>query len=247
MPSSLRLHRSLRFAGLLSALVLFTNGCGGASQSTFDSYDGTRTLPTTQTIPHPDSLHDVTLVSQPDSVQIILGRPYSALTKKWSAQVRSDQDAFRPAPFSTFTTLRSRELALASLERKERISSLSVKRARKRLHEAREAYEETLVFQTQLFIAANRVSGPYSPLRQRVVATLRVDGEHTYKSTDMEKSEVQFSNRGNGGAYQFTITSYFDRKPNGRDLLSDSERLTLSMRPFTGLTDLSFEWRRREQ
>lgn len=246
MSSALRLSRSLRFTGLMCALVLFTGGCGGTSHSTFDPYDGTRTLPTTQSIPHPDSLRDVTLVSQPDSVQITLDRPYSALMKKWSAQVRSDQDAFRPAPFSTFTTLRSRELALATLERNEGISSLSVQRARKRLQEAHEAYEETLVFQTQLFVAADRISGPYSPLRQRVVATLRVDGEHTYESTDMEKSEVQFSNRGNGGAYQFTITSYFDRKPDGRDLLSDSERLTLSMRPFTGLTDLGFEWRRED-
>lgn len=247
MSSPLLRSRALRFTGFMCALAVFLGGCGGTSHSTFDPYDGTRTLPTTQSIPHPDSLRDVTLVSEPDSVQITLHRSYSALMQKWSAQVRSDRDAFRPAPFSTFTTLRSRELTLASLERNERISSLSVKRARKRLQEAREGYNETLVFQTQLFVDANRISGPYSLLRQRVVATLRVDGEHTYKSTRTEKSDMQFSNRGQGGAYQFTITSYFDRKPDGRDLLSESERLTLSIRPFTGLTDLSFEWRREEE
>lgn len=232
-------------AAILTAVILFLSGCGGSAETSFTPYDGTRTLPTTRTIPHPDSLRSVTLATRPDSVNITLKDSYADIMRAWSAQVQSD-GPFRPSPFNTFATLQSKDLTLALLERNERISTLSAERARKRVEEVLERYDETIVFRIQLFIRANRISTPYSPFRQRVVATLHVDGERTYESIRTEKSGVEFENRGGGGVYRFPITAYFNRHEDGRDLLTDSEELTLSIRPFPGLTELTFDWRRAQ-
>ena len=230
---------------VLTAFTLFLGGCAGSAGTNFRNYDGTRTLPTTRTILSPDSLHFVELVLSTDSVNVALAGSYAALMREWSAQVQSN-GPFRPSPFNTFATLQSKELTLARLEREERISSLSAERARKRVEEVLEKYSETIVFRIHLFIGADRVSTPYSPLQQRVVATLHVDGDRTYESVRTEKSSVEFENRGGSGVYRFPILAYFDRHVNGRDLLTDSEKWTLSIRPFPDPTELTFGWRRAQ-
>ena len=230
---------------IFCALAVSMAGCGGSSQSTFDSYDGTRRLPTTQTIPHPDSLRNVQLVSDPDSVKITLDRSYGDIVQDWSAQVGAS-GPFRPYPFNTFATLQSRELTLASLARRERIRTLTPDRARKRVEETLETYQKTIAFRVHLYIDARRISAPLSTLRKRVVATLSVNGEETFDALRTQKSNIQLTSRGGGNVYQYPITVYFRRHVDGRDLLMEGTRFVLSVRPFPTLTELYFEWQRSE-
>lgn len=236
-----RRTRSIYFISLWSvALVL--SSCG-ASGDMFRSYDGTRTLPTTQTIPNPDSLRYVEVVTRPDSVAIILKRSISSLTQEWSSQVQPDP-TFRPSPFNTFATLQGRELTLASLERRQGISSLSPDQARKRIEETLDTYANTIAFQVDLFIDTNRISAPLSTLRQQVVATLRIDGQRTYSSVRSQQASVQLTSRGSEGVYHYPMTVYFQRNVDGRDLLTKSNRFELFVHPFSTTAELSFEWRR---
>lgn len=243
---SLHLVRSPIVIAGCCLLLLFSAGCRGSEESLLRPYDGTRVLPSTRDIAHPDSLHGVELVQTPDSVALTLKRPYAELTREWSAQIERGVDdvALRPGMFNSYATLQSLELQLINLKR-EGIFSLSSERAVEQVNETIASHQETLTFAINVFVDARSVGTPYSLLRQNISAELEVDGTvvSAARSSQLPVDQIQ---RSGDTIYHYRIIARFPRTKDGEDLLDDARSLRLSTLPFHSTTRLTFEWRLRD-
>lgn len=242
---SLRLVRASIVAGCC-LLLLLSAGCRGSEESLLQPYDGTRVLPSTRKIAHPDSLRGVRLVQAPDSVALTLKQPYAKLTREWSAQIERSVDdvALRPGMFNSYATLRSLELRLIRLKR-EGIFSLSPERAVEQVNETIATHQKTLTFAINVFVDARSVGTPYSLLRQQVSAELEVDGT-VVSATRSSQSPVDQIQRSGTTVYHYRIVAHFPRTKDGEDLLNDARSLRLSALPFHSTARLTFEWQLRD-
>lgn len=235
----------LLLVSLLLMGGLSFSGCASSSETQYEPYAGTRVLPSTRTILSPDSLVDIRLVNRSDSVHVSLKKDFSTITQKWSTQLqRSSYDQLlRPSEYNSYATLRSLEYSLASLQRTQRINSLSTERARKGLDDVLSTYAETVSFDVHLYVNATQVGGPYALLRQSVGAELIINGDRQYASVESEKGDVAVLRKGGETVFHYPITVSFPRTDGDQDILAHATRVELSLRPFHQTGTVDFRWK----
>jgi hypothetical protein len=236
----------LRRLSLLSAFAaaLLLAGCG-SSESAFTDEEAIsyRFLPQTQRVGHPDSMRYVQLRDSGDRA-FTADTSLRALQTLWSAgaQCFTTRCAFRPEPFQTYATLRSKDYVVLRLNREWALTSISADSARSKIREALNAdYQPYVAFDLYLF-GRNETLTRLRDLRPYTI-TLKDGQGNRYEPTRVQNppptAGVAF--RDQQYARYNVNTVYFDRVVDGRDILEEADRLQLTVRTQYG--QMEFDWR----
>jgi hypothetical protein len=229
---------------VLALAALLAAGCGSSEPAFTDeeaiSY---RFLPQTQNVAHPDSMRYVQLQARGDRA-FTTDTSLRALQTLWSAgaQCFTTRCAFRPEPFQTYATLRSKEYVVLRLNREQALSSLPADSARSAIRQALNGdYRPHVAFDLYLF-GRNETLTRLRNLRPYTI-TLKDGQGNRYEPTRVQNpppnSGVAF--RDQQYARYNVSTIYFDRVVDGRDVLKDADRLELTIRTQYG--QMEFGWR----
>lgn len=235
----------LRRTSILSALLagsLLILGCGGGGTYTVDEGQmAQRFLPAEQSVDyHPDSLGALTITEEDGKIQYQLDGDYQSLLEKWSSRFRS-VGAGRSVRSHTYATLRSLELALASLQPEMGLLSLRKQRARSLIEERRKKYFDTIQINVYWFVERRGDSGIIAGPSART--ELQV-GNETYRPlrTDHGPLREAFVSGGRTILYRRN-TLHFPRTVDGTDVLKNASGVQLDVRRSGAQSEEQFTWR----
>ena len=196
-------------------------------------------LPTTrQADAHPDSVRNLSIITEDETVKFELDEDYQDLHTLWSCtfQVTTASGSVRQP--LTYATLWSKELSLAALQADRGITSLTRDQAMKMIDEREQEYHELLQIDVYWFSGPDGtpISGPGAQVRLR-------DGQgNTYRPVRDDHGPLReaFITGGNSALYRRNMF-FFKRNVDGSDLLDDTETLRLTVSP-TAAPRVRFEW-----
>jgi len=225
----------------LALLLVVASGCTGSRPSysvDVGSLADSHLPRTRNTEVHPDSVRRLAITEEETGVRFELQESYEHVHRLWSStfQFRSaDREARRPL---TYATLWSKELSLAALQADEAVMSLPKEEALRRIDEREREYEETIQIDVYWFSGpdGSSITGPGAQVE------LRDREGNRYRPAEEDDSPLReaFLLGGSTALYRRNIF-YFDRMVDGRDLLAETDELTLRVAP-TGGPPVEFGW-----
>jgi hypothetical protein len=231
---------SVRSFLALIAGVIILSGCGGGSTYSYDEGSlAQRFLPTDRSVAYPpDSLGALTITKSDGTYQFELESDYEALHRKWSSTyqglgTRGSQRG------SSYATLWSLELSLASLQPEFGITALSEERAEKRLKRRRGQFKNTIQIDVIWFEreGESNLAAPGNRVELQI-------GEDTYqpaKENSGPLRETFLSDQGRAAIYRRNIF-YFPRIVDGADILEGAQGMELRINPTSGRSRVRFAW-----
>lgn len=220
------------FVGGVLLLFLF-GGCGGGNTYSFDEGQvSQRFLPTERKVDyHPDSLDALTITEQDGKIQYELEQDYEALVRKWSSTFQTI-GAGRSQRTSSYATLWSLELSLASLQPEMGILTLRKEKANELIEERKQEYFNTLQIDVYWFDGSWGDNGVLTGPSART--SLRI-GEDSYRPQREENGPLREAFVGGGGTALYRRnTFYFDRVEEEKDLLEEASEVRLEIRRTGG-------------
>lgn len=227
---------------LAAPMLVAVSGCGllGGSdrlqRSAGDFYN--QYLPVIREIHHPDSSSADNDIS------------FNALRDQWSVNhtVRFGRRDYSPSNFSTFATLWSRDLSARSAALQLGLGDVTEDVRERAMGEQMDRYEDVLAFEVHMFVPAARgytVSDTH--LRSAGMnIVLQDDQRNEYRPVRVESDAVEEFQMMPGDVPVFHRTNrvYFERRPDGQDILEGVQNLRLMIRTSGARTDeLWFSWR----
>lgn len=189
---------------------------------------------------HPDSMRLLSIVERDDQFAFDMEHSYQQLHRLWSSTFNLLSAGRSPLRPLTYATLWSQELSLASLEARERISTLTKEVARKRIDAERDTYRNTV--QIDLYWFSRSRQTPPALLRSSVqIQPIDSNGER-YRPTEIRHLPLRDAvlSSGESVIYRRTIL-VFDRVVDDRDILADTDGLQLHVLT-PGVRRLVFAW-----
>lgn len=234
------LPRSRLFVVLLLPLLAILSGCAGGGTYSLNPGDiAERYLPTTRSVDHhPDSLRSFSITENENTLQANVESSYEALHRKWSCTFQSLDTRASRRTYS-YATLRSKEIALASLEAEIGFSSLTKERARQLLKERTKEYQNAIQIDLYWFQSdgSTLVAGPGSRVE------LVIDGE-PYRPVEESNGPLReaFLLQGDGRSLYRRNIFYFARTVDGTDILEDATRVVLTINRTGRRVRFSWTW-----
>jgi hypothetical protein len=228
----------IRLAPLALAVVLVLGGCGSSGGFYADPGEiAQRFIPTERQVDHhPDSLRALTVEEKENTYKIALENGYQSLLRSWSSSFQS-MGAGRTMQSPTYATLRSREIALASLQAETGVGSLTKDRASELIAGKEEEYRRTLQIEVYWFGDSQRtaIAGPGTRVR------LLVDGqEYRPDSQDYGPIREALLTGASGTALYRLNVFNFSRIVDDQDILDGVNRIELAVRRSS--LDRRFAW-----
>lgn len=225
--------------GALSALLLLLLVAGGCASSGSSRYTADETriaygylVSEVKAPSHPDTTSALSIVEKENKFEFELDRSYEELVRSWSSTWRSQSarrtfDAGRD--FSSYATLWSLDLSLASLVPDEGVDGLSKALARKRIAQRRQEHRQVLQIDVYRFVGSPPGGGIGSTIvggpGDRV--TLRDDQGNEYRPARVENAPPREAVLGGGRSIYRRNIFFFERQVEGRDILDGVQRLRL--------------------
>ncbi|MFB6273575.1 MAG: hypothetical protein ABEL51_11840 [Salinibacter sp.] len=245
LAPSPRLLRRL-FGGLLVLVFpLLVVACGGGDlYSVKRGQVAQRFLPPERTVHHPDSLRALTITEEDGKLQYQLDRGYQSLIENWSASPRNVGVGSGAFQSRTYATLQSLELALVSLQAEMGILGLQKEKARKIIDKRRKKYFDRIRIDVYWF-TGRRMDGVISGPGARTEIEV---GDRTLQPirTDHGPLREAYLTGGDVALYRRN-TLVFPRVVNETDVLKNSTRIRLTVRPTGSTAKVAFSWKWGEQ
>ena len=227
-----------RLAPLALAALLVLGGCGSSGGFYADPGQiAQRFIPTERQVDyHPDSLRALTIEEKEDTYEVSLQTSYESLLRSWSSSYQS-MGAGRTVQSPTYATLRSKDVALASLQAETGVGSLTKEQARELIAGREESYRQTIQIKVYWFGDGQQtaIAGPGTRVR------LLVDGEE-YRPSGQDYGPIReaFLAGSNGTALYRLNVFNFSRVVDEQDILEGVDEIELAVRRSS--LDYRFAW-----
>ena len=207
-----------------------------------------RFLPAPRSVPHPDSLSSVHLYRSSEGLSVEMDTTFGAIWKHWSSgpQQRQGVNIAEADDYTSFATLRSREMRLAVLNRATPLSTYPVGQADSVLHErVEQPYSEEVAFDVYMYTYGAQARLANLNTTSRVF--LKTDSGTLHEPVRIEHGRLgrRTGTRRTRNASQVVYRRnriVFERHTEEEGDLLDSSRLEVHIRTTNPISAFSFEW-----
>ncbi len=230
-----------RVLSCIVALLLLVSAVAGCSSSnrTFAPYEAADiarfTLPFDRDLSsHPDSLGEVRIVEEEQTLKIVPEESYQETVRNWSAQRRNQVERRRQRRANDYATFWGMDPSIISLQVETGLSGLSKDKARELIDQRKAEVRKEIQIDVYWFTSSSAATS---------TAYLRTDDNTRYMSSRREVGPLRdgFLTGGRNVLYR-RISYFFTRERDGKDILDGTTSIELEVNRIATASGDSFTW-----